>query len=104
MVPPPHRRGIEPHQAGKRSAQPPHPHGARLFVPMIDTAPRLHNLVWAHGGISHQDDPVVVWIGAQHLGGGYQLRCAATIVLPEVLIEEIVEVEVHEMLEDRKSV
>lgn len=95
----PPRGGIDPHQFGKVLLQSGKPHLTRLLVPLLDTAARPSDLVGAHGGIPHQDHPVVAAIGAQQPQGIEPLLKAAGVILLDEVVEAVVKIEVLQMLE-----
>ena len=66
---------------------------------MFDRAAVDHDLIWAHRRVADEDDLVVGGIGIQHLPGVELIGVAPGVVLPDALIEAIVEVVVFEVLE-----
>ena len=76
-----------------------HPDRAGLLVPVLDRAAGIGDLVGAHGGVADEDHPVVRAVGVQHVPSGDALGVAAAIVLPDRLVEAVVEVVVFHVLE-----
>src|SRR4051794_13119983 len=52
--------GVEPGGPGIDVQDPLHPHRAGLVVRILDRAPRLQDLVRAHGRVADEDDLIVV--------------------------------------------
>src|SRR5690606_2706128 len=91
--------GIEPDVMRPRARESLQPHGARLLVPVLDAPAGLHDLVRAHAGVADQDELVIASIGAHHLQRGDLLDVAPSIVLPEALINDVVEVKILQMFD-----
>src|SRR5580658_3477609 len=91
--------GSEPYQAWECAADALHPDCPGFSVPVYDAASGLQDLVWTHRRITDEDHPIVMAVGAQNLRGRGYDRQAPSVVLPHVLVDEIVKVEVLEMFE-----
>src|ERR1700722_20749087 len=59
MAPAGLRARIDPGELGVRPRQPLEPDLARLGIPVLDAAARVHDLVWAHGRVADEDELVV---------------------------------------------
>src|SRR5262245_44716837 len=75
------------------------PAGAGLLVEMVDRAALRHDLVGRHRGIADEDRLVIVRIGVQHVPGRRGVVEAPAVLLPHLLVQAIVEVEVLHVLE-----
>src|SRR5690606_3303333 len=90
---------IEPDQALIDVDDALQPDRAGFFVPVLDAAARIGDLVGAHGGVADEDDAIVAWKLVQDVPGRGLLVVAAPVVLPHALIEAVVEVEELKALE-----
>ena len=77
----------------------PHPVGTRLGVPVLDTAAGLRNFIRTHGRIANEYHSIVGVESSQKLHRRGKIHSAAAIVLPEILINKIVKVEMLQVLE-----
>src|SRR5579862_6075179 len=76
-----------------------YPDLAGFFVEVLDGAAGRDDFVRRHRGIADENHLVVVRIGVQHVPGRRRLVPAAAVFLPHSLVEAIVEVEMHHVLE-----
>src|SRR5690606_12414238 len=76
-----------------------HPDIAGFFVPVLDAAARLGDLIGRHGCVADENYLPVRAVLMQQIHGWSALGGAAEVVLPDGFINEIVEVEVLKMLE-----
>src|SRR5438552_7707530 len=93
------RLGIEPDRPGVQLQHPLEPHRARLVVRVLDRAARLQDLVGAHGRVPDEDELIVVPVLVHDVEGPGALGVPAAVVLPHVVVETIVEIEIIQMLE-----
>ena len=76
-----------------------HPGRAGLLVPVLDAAPRIGDLIRAHGRVADEDHFVILTETVDQVPGRGFFVVPAVIVLPHIFVNEIVEVEVLHVLE-----
>src|SRR6185295_2620826 len=68
------------------------PHRAGFLVEVLDRAARLQDLIGTHGRVADEDHLVVVAVLVQQLPGAGALRVAAAVVLPDEVVQAVVEI------------
>src|SRR5882757_3686503 len=93
------RHRIEPHRMriGARDAL--DPDRAGLLVDVLDRAAGHHDLVRRHRGVADEHHLVVVRVFVQHVPGRRAIGEAPLVLLPDALVEAVVEVEILHVLE-----
>src|SRR5450432_3185477 len=99
IVPVPLRHRIEPNRMRIGAGDALEPDRSSLFVDMLDRSAGHHDLVRRHRGIADEHHLVVVRIFMQHVPGWRPVGKAAAVLLPDALIEAVVEVEIFHVLE-----
>ena len=76
-----------------------HPHFTAFFVHVLDAAAGVDDFVRAHAGVADKDQPVVGTKRVQDIQRGCTGIMTAGVVLPQRLVDAVVEVEKLQMLE-----
>ena len=88
---------IKPDRFRVSSQQSLNPYSARLFVPMLNAPPCIHNLVRTHSCIADEYQLVIGSVLMRNFRCGNALRLATPIVFPQTLIDKIVKVKILEV-------
>ena len=79
--------------------EPLYPFGTGFFVVVLHTAAGLQNFIRAHGGIADKHQFVVFVVLANHVPSVEFFSEAAPVVLPQKIVNAVVEIEKFQMFE-----
>src|SRR5450830_433012 len=93
--------GIEPDEFREGCRETRQPDRARFLVVVLDRATMLQDFIGAHGGVADKNQLGVGRVFAQYVPGGKPLGLTAPVVLPQAVVDAVMEVKKFHVLEFR---